>query len=142
MLEHHLNSAIKDLQDLIAISQSDIDDIQLARHDDQFARLGMKEERLKSFESKKAMIDHEISKKMSAQPELELAALLSPQEHQALEKLKVNLSALREVNQRYAKMVISVGAFYNSLLERVVPTEMQGYKKVASQDASFLKVRV
>ena len=70
------------------------------------------------------------------------AALLSPEEHQALEKLKINLSALRDVNQRYAKMVISVGAFYNSLLERVVPTEMQGYKKVASKDASFLKVRV
>ncbi|MBN2896981.1 MAG: hypothetical protein JXK05_13940 [Campylobacterales bacterium] len=142
MLEHHLHSAVKDLQDLIAISQSDIEDIRLARHDDQFARLEMKAERLKSFEAKKAMIDHEISKKMSANPNMGLAELLTPQEQQALEKLKSNLAALREVNQHYAKMVASVGAFYNALLERVVPTEMQGYKKVVSKEASFLKVRV
>lgn len=142
MLEHHLHSATKDLQDLIAISQSDIEDIRLARHDDQFARLEMKAERLKSFEAKKAMIDHEISKKMSANPQMGLSELLSPQEQQALEKLKSNLAALREVNQHYAKMVASVGAFYNALLERVVPTEMQGYKKVVSKEASFLKVRV
>ncbi len=142
MLEHHLHSAAKDLQDLIAISNSDIEDIRLARHDDQFARLEMKAERLKSFEAKKAMIDHEISKKMSAHPQMGLSELLSPLEHQALEKLKSNLASLREVNQHYAKMVASVGAFYNALLERVVPTEMQGYKKVVSQEASFLKVRV
>ncbi len=142
MLSYHLQSALKDLRDLIEISQKDIDDIQAAAHDNQFERLAMKEERLKSFESKKAMIDHEISKKMSANPEKGLSALLDQSEHHELENLKIELSRLREVNQRYAKMVLSVGSFYNSLLERVVPTEMQGYKKVASSDSTFLKVRV
>jgi glutamyl-tRNA reductase len=142
MLSHHLQSALKDLRDLIAISQKDIDDIQKAAHDNQFERLSIKEEYLKSFESKKAMIDHEISKKMSANPEKELSELLNEIEHKELENLKFELSALRDINQRYAKMVLSVGSFYNSLLEQVVPTEMQGYKKVASSDSTFLKVRV
>ncbi|MEA3521953.1 MAG: hypothetical protein U9R50_03185 [Campylobacterota bacterium] len=142
MLSYHLQSALKDLRDLIEISQKDIDDIQTAAHDNQFERLAMKEERLKSFESKKAMIDHEISKKMSANPEKGLSTLLDKSEHHELENLKFELSRLREVNQRYAKMVLSVGSFYNELLERVVPTEMQGYKKVASSDSTFLKVRV
>jgi len=142
MLSHHLQSALKDLRDLIAISQKDINDIQEAIHDDQFERLSIKEEYLKSFESKKAMIDHEISKKMSANPEKGLSELLNEVEHKELENLKFELSALRDINQRYAKMVLSVGSFYNSLLERVVPTEMQGYKKVASSDSTFLKVRV
>ncbi len=141
MLSHHLQSALKDLRDLIAISQKDIDDIQQAAHDNQFERLSIKEEYLKSFESKKAMIDHEISKKMSANPQKGLNELLNEVEHKELENLKVELSALRDINQRYAKMVLSVGSFYNSLLERVVPTEMQGYKKVASSDSTFLKVR-
>jgi hypothetical protein len=142
MLSHHLQSALKDLRDLITISQKDIDDIQLAQHDNQFERIAMKDERLKSFESKKAMIDHEISKKMSANPDKAISELLNENEHKELENLKVELSSLREINQRYAKMVLSVGSFYNSLLERVVPTEMQGYKKVASSDSTFLKVRV
>ncbi len=141
MLSHHLQSALKDLRDLIAISQKDIDDIQQAAHDNQFERLSIKEEYLKSFESKKAMIDHEISKKMSANPQKGLNELLNEVEHKELENLKFELSALRDINQRYAKMVLSVGSFYNSLLERVVPTEMQGYKKVASSDSTFLKVR-
>ena len=88
------------------------------------------------------MIDHEISKKMSANPEKGLSELLDESEHRELENLKFELSALREINQRYAKMVLAVGSFYNSLLERVIPTEMQGYKKVASTDSNFLKVRV
>ncbi len=142
MLSHHLQSALKDLRDLIAISQKDIDDIQEAAHDNQFERLSIKEGYLKSFESKKAMIDHEISKKMSENPEKGLSELLNEIEHKELENLKFELSALRDINQRYAKMVLSVGSFYNSLLERVVPTEMQGYKKVASSDSTFLKVRV
>lgn len=142
MLSYHLQSALKDLKDLIAISQKDIDDIQDAQHVNQFERLVIKEERLKSFESKKAMIDHEISKKMSANPEKGLSELLDESEHRELENLKFELSALREINQRYAKMVLAVGSFYNSLLERVIPTEMQGYKKVASTDSNFLKVRV
>ncbi len=141
MLSHHLQSALKDLKDLITISQKDIDDIQLAQHDNQFERISMKEERLHSFESKKAMIDHEISKKMSANPDKEIVELLNNEEQKELENLKQELLNLREINQRYAKMVLSVGSFYNSLLERVLPTEMQGYNKVASSDSTFLKVR-
>jgi hypothetical protein len=88
------------------------------------------------------MIDYEISKLMTSQPEKALADLLDSDEHQQLENLKKHLSKLREVNQQYAKMVLSVGSFYNALLEKIVPTQMQGYRSVVSTEASFLKVRV
>lgn len=142
MLSYQLENAIKDLDKLISLSLEDIDDIQAAKHNPQFDRLSLKEEKIKSFEHKKAMIDHEISKLMSAQPAKELADLLGEQEHEQLESLKKHLARLREVNQQYAKMVLSLGAFYNSLLEKVVPTQMQGYRSVASKEASFLQVRV
>ena len=141
MLSHHIQSALGDLRDLIAISNKDIEDIKVAQHNSQFERLSLKEERLKSFEAKKAMIDHELSKKMSSNPDKGLAELLNSEEQQALDMLKRELATLRDVNQQYAKLVASVGSFYNALLEQVVPTEMQGYKRVASSDASFLKVR-
>jgi len=66
MLSYHLESALCDLRDLIKITESDVEDIKEAKNDPQFDRLKLKEEKLKSFESKKAMIDHEISALMSS----------------------------------------------------------------------------
>ena len=141
MLSHHLQGALKDLRDLITITESDIADIKEAKNEQQFERLSLKEEKLKGFESKKAMIDHEISKLMTTQPHKDLPELLNEEQHQALDELKQELSNLRDVNKRYAKLVLTVSNLYNSFLERLVPTEMQGYNKVASKDAALLEVR-
>jgi hypothetical protein len=142
MLSHHLKGALSDLKDLISITQADIADIKEAKNDEQFERLSLKEEKLKSFESKKAMIDHEISTLMSEQPDKDLPQLLNQEQHDALDELKIELSNLREINKKYAKLVLSVSNLYNTFLERLVPTEMQGYNKVASKDPSILEVRV
>ena len=142
MLSHHLQSALTDLRDLIKITESDIADIKVASNDPQFDRLSLKEEKLKSFESKKAMIDHEISTLMSSNPDVDLPDLLNEEQHNALSELKVELNNLREANKHYAKLVLTVSNLYNTFLERLVPTEMQGYKKVASKDPSILEVRV
>ena len=142
MLSHHLQSALTDLRDLIKITESDIADIKEAKNDPQFDRLSLKEEKLKSFESKKAMIDHTISTMMSANPDVDLPDLLNEEQHQALAELKIELNNLREVNKHYAKLVLTVSNLYNTFLERLVPTEMQGYQKVASKNPSILEVRV
>ena len=142
MLTHHLQNTLTDLDDLILMTQSDINDIKVAQHDPQFDRLSIKEEKIKSFEAKKAMIDYEISSLMSAHPDTELPQLLNAQQHQLLEELKVKLSSLYDVNKEYAKLVVIVSNLYNTFLERLVPTEMDGYNKVASKDATILQVRV
>jgi len=142
MLSHHLQGALKDLKDLIQITNSDIEDIKNAKNDAQFNRLSIKDEKLKSFENKKAMIDHEISSLMTKNPDKDLPQLLDEEQHASLGELKVQLSNLREVNKHYAKLVLVVSNLYNTFLERLVPTEMQGYQKVASKDPSILEVRV
>ena len=142
MLSHHLESALKDLRDLIKITESDIADIKEAKNDPQFERLSLKEEKLKSFEAKKAMIDHEISNLMTASPNKDLPELLSEAQHLLLDDLKLELNNLRDVNKHYARLVLVVSNLYNSFLERVIPTEMQGYEKVASKNPSILEVRV
>lgn len=141
MLSYHLESAVKDLEQLVKISEQDIEDIKLAKHQDQFERRKLKEDMIASFENKKAMIDHEISKLMTQNPERSLDQLLNDDENSYLQKLKDSLARLREVNQKYAKMVLAVSSFYNTLLERLVPTEMQGYNKTTSKSASFLELR-
>ena len=142
MLSYHLQNALKDLQDLVAITKADIEDIRAAQHDPQFERLSLKDEKLKSFEAKKAMIDHEIASLINANPTTQLPELLSEEQHTLLAQLKEELNNLREANKHYAKLVLVVSNLYNSFLERVVPTEMQGYNKVASKDPSILQVRV
>ena len=142
MLSHHLQSAITDLRDLITITQSDIEDIKLAHNDPQFERLALKEEKLKSFENKKAMIDHTISTLMSENPDADLATLINEEQHQLLDTLKTELNNLHEINKEYAKFVVIVSNVYNEFLEQLVPTEMQGYNRVASKDASIMEVRV
>ena len=142
MLSHHLQSAIKDLKDLIKMTQTDIDEIKEASHDSQFDRLSLKEEKIKSFESKKAMIDHTISSLMSSNPNKDLPELLSEQQHKLLDELKVELTKLREINKHYARLVLVVSNLYNTFLEKLVPVEMQGYDKVASKNPSILEVRV
>jgi hypothetical protein len=142
MLSHHLQSALGDLRDLIKITESDIADIKEAKNDPQFDRLSLKEEKLKSFETKKAMIDHEISSLMTASPDKDLPELLSKEQHVFLDDLKKELNNLRDVNKHYARLVLVVSNLYNTFLERVIPTEMQGYEKVASKNPSILEVRV
>jgi len=142
MLSHHLKSAVEDLNELVKISEQDIEDIKLAKHSNQFDRRKIKEDMISSFENKKAMIDHEISKLMTSNPNTSLDQLLDENENSYLKKLKLSLAALRDVNKKYAKMVLSVSSFYNTLLEKLVPTEMNGYVKSTSRDASFLEMRV
>ena len=142
MLSHHLQNALNDLRDIIKITQSDIEDIKKAEHDTQFERLSLKEEKLKSFEAKKAIIDYEISSLMTSNPDMELPNLINEEQHKLLDELKIELSNLREINKKYAKLVLVVSNLYNTFLERLVPSEMQGYNKVASKDPSILEVRV
>jgi len=142
MLSHHLQNALSDLRDIIKITESDIEDIKKANHDTQFDRLSLKEEKLKSFEAKKAVIDYEISSLMTANPDAKLPDLLNGEQHILLDELKIELNTLRDVNKKYAKLVLIVSNLYNTFLERLVPTEMQGYEKKASANPSILEVRV
>ncbi|MCK9491847.1 MAG: hypothetical protein M0Q24_07135 [Sulfurimonas sp.] len=141
MLSHHLQGALADLRDLIQITESDIADIKEAKNDPQFDRLSLKEEKLKSFEHKKAMIDHEISSLMTKNPDMDLPELISKEQHLQLDELKAELNKLRDVNKHYARLVLVVSNLYNTFLERIVPTEMQGYNKVASKNSTILEVR-
>ncbi len=141
MLAYQIEGAIKDLQDIINITKQDIEDIKKAKHQHQFDRLSLKDEKIKAFEVKKALIDNEISKLISNNPQIELSELLSEDDHKKLQELKELLNELKEINQIYARMVLAVSNMFNSFLESLVPTEMQGYKKVATKDPSIIEVR-
>ncbi len=142
MLSYHLEGALKDLRELIEITNADIEDIKKANNNPQFERISLKEEKLKSFESKKAMIDHEIALLVQKNPNTELSSLLTQQQHGYLAELKEEIANLHAINKRYARLVLAVSNLYNEFLEKLVPTEMNGYQKVASKESKILQVRV
>lgn len=142
MLSYHLTNALKDLRELIEITESDIKDIKEAKHNPQFDRLTLKEEKLKSFETNKTLIDGAILSLMTLNPDKDLPDLLDEEQHMMLSDLKVELANLHDVNKRYAKFVLTVSNLYNTFLEKLVPTEMQGYNKVATKSSKIIEVRV
>ncbi len=141
MLSHYLDKALTDLEQLTKLTQTDIDDIKLAKHESIFDRSKIKEELITSFQNRKALIDNEISKLMEAYPDLGIENLLEKADQEKLSILKERLVELKTLNKRYAKLVLTVSEFYNSLLEQMVPTEMNGYEKVAQKHRSILEVR-
>jgi hypothetical protein len=141
MLKKYLEGAVGDLKQLYKLSEDDILDIKQANHDAIFGRVATKERLIETFEAKKRAIDEQISRKASQNNGAGLDSILNINEKQLLEELKTKLFELKKINRRYARLVVSVGTFYSSLLEKMIPTEMEGYETVIRQSASFLEIK-
>jgi hypothetical protein len=141
MLKKYLEGAVGDLLKLIQLTEDDIRDAKEANHPAIFERVAQKEKLIDTFETQKKMIDQLITQKASQNSGVSLENLLDDIEKGYLEELKSKLLKLKQVNRRYARLVVSVGTFYSSLLEKIVPTEMDGYETVIKQSASFLEIK-
>ena len=126
MLVHYLNLAIDSLQHLIDTTKTDIEDIKEAKHGILFSRLKGKEETMLSFEKYKTHIDSEIVNMANESPDLELKELLSEEQKDLLEDMRNKLTELKAVNRHYAKLVVAVSSFYNSLLDELLPKDEHG----------------
>lgn len=142
MLSKYLSDAIEDIKRLTQLTQQDISDIKKAHHEEVFSRTKIKSELIISFEAKKALLDNELVLLTKANPDKNLSDILDKKDSQNLSKMKDCLIELHVANKKYAKFVVSVSEFYNSTLEAMFPSEVDGYNKNASKPASFLKVSV
>lgn len=141
MLKKYLEGAVGDLKKIIQLTENDIKNIKKANHSSIFEKVSLKEQLIGTFETKKKLIDENITKKATQNKGVSLEDILDDIEKSYLEELKSKLLELKKVNRRYARLVVSVGTFYSSLLEKIVPTEMDGYETVIKQSASFLEIR-
>lgn len=145
MLVQTLRLAIESLQTLIDITKIDIEDIKIAAHDKLFSRVKSKDELIKKFESYKKLIDTQILNMANSNPSTDLVELLSSQERELLGQMKEKLNELKDVNKHYAKIVVAVSSFYNSMLESFVPKRMQeersGYASAGVKQASFVEIK-
>ncbi len=141
MLNKYLQDATQDIQSLIEITKEDIQDIKQAKHENTFERSKLKNDLIISFEAKKALLDNELVVLAQQNPESDLHEILNDEQNKGLEDFKQSLQELRKLNKDYARFVVIVSEFYNSLLERMFPGECDGYNKPVTKPATFLKVR-
>ncbi len=141
MLSHYLKTSVEDIDNLIELTNKDIVDIKEAKHEKIFQRAKIKRDLIKSFENKKSMLDNELLKLVKASNNIPLEEILNDSQQEMLEKMKEKLLSLKQKNKEYARFIVVVSEFYNSLLDSVFPREMDGYHKLNHKPASFLKVR-
>ena len=141
MLTHHLNNAIKDIDYLITQTYKDIQDIKIANHSEIFERTRIKNDLIHSFEHKKSLLDHELMKLLKESSQSSLEEILNAEQKELLALLKIKLSELKICNKEYAKYVVTISQFYNSLLDSIFPRDMEGYKMANHKPASLLKIR-
>lgn len=141
MLTHHLHNAIKDIVHLIEQTNKDIEDIKLAKHTQIFERTALKNDLIQSFEYKKSLLDHELMKMVKENNNRPLEELLDDEQKELLALMKTKLSELKLCNKQYAKFVVTISQFYNSLLDSIFPRDMEGYKMAQHKPASLLKIR-
>jgi len=140
MINYYLKSSIKNIEDLISLTKSDIKDIKEANNDAIYQRTKIKDEILDIFESQKSLLDSELVKLMKTNEDIELDKLLNKEEQKNLDIFKTKLKELHKINKEYARLVVAVNEFYTSLFDKIFPTEMENYKKTNPKSFSLLKV--
>ncbi len=141
MLQHYLQTSIEDIENLIELTNKDIIDIKEAKHETIFNRTKIKNDLVKSFENKKSMLDNELVKLVKSSDGKQLEDILDDAQRELLETMKDRLSTLKLKNKEYARFVVTLSEFYNSLLDSVFPRDLDGYDRLSHKPASLLKVR-
>ncbi len=141
MLSHYLTSATKDIRSLIKLTEADIVDIKEANHTKVAERTSLKNDLIQAFITKKSLLDNELLKRVEASGGKELSQILIEEERDGLSAMKEALASLHAINKQYAKYVVTISEFYNSLLESMFPRDNDGYQKSTPKPASLLKVR-
>ena len=140
MLDYYLKGAIEDIDTLIKITNEDIEQIIEAQHEQIFERTVIKEDLIKSFQNKKSLIDNELLKIKEEHGALTKETI--PEDVlDLLDELSQKFQELKDVNKKYAKFVLSVTEFYNSLLDKVIPKKESGGYGNSKFQSSFLKVK-
>ncbi len=140
MIIEQLQSAILDIDALVSLTKTDIEDIKEARHDKLADRLQQKENLINSFEQKKARLNRALLELTSTNPQLGIDALLSDKERALLEFFKEKLAMLKAVNKEYAKFVAAISEFYNSLIDSMFTLDGNGYEKNTLRPATIFRM--
>ena len=143
MLKRYLDEAMGVLDELIAQTTEDIEKIKLADHSKVDDSVRRKNELVKKFESVKSLLDKELLRVSKENGGANLSSILDDEVKSSLALMRSKLEELYSKNKEYAKYVVGVKEFFDSLLKNMFKGEQDGgYDKNGLRPASLFKTRV
>lgn len=133
MIKKHLDDAISSLKQLIEITQTDIDNIKNAKHEEVEKSVKIKTILIKNFENSKKTLDRELLKMLEEKSGTDLAGILDDEDKSKLAELKDSLTLLQSKNREYSKYVVVIKEYYNSLVKEMFGQNSEGYNKEGKQ---------
>jgi predicted nuclease with TOPRIM domain len=135
MLKNKLISSINVLDQLIDITEKDIQNIKIANHEAIFSQISKKEELAKKF----SMLKNEIDEILVARNK-PLEEIFEEDEKELFEEFKTKLQEFHKLHKHFAKLAISVTNFYNTLMQEIKKETKISYNETANFD-SKLKIK-
>ena len=143
MLKRYLDEAMGVLDELIAQTTEDIESIKLADHSKVDDSVRHKNELVKKFESVKSLLDKELLRVSKENGGANLSSILDDEVKSSLALMRSKLEELYSKNKEYAKYVVGVKEFFDSLLKNMFKGEQDGgYDKNGLRPESLFKTRV
>ncbi len=143
MLKKYLDEAMGVLDELIAQTTEDIEKIKLADHTKVDDSVKRKNELVKKFESIKSLLDKELLRVSKENGGANLSSILDDEVKSSLALMRSKLEELYSKNKEYAKYVVGVKEFFDSLLKNMFKGEQDGgYDKNGLRPESLFKTRV
>ena len=126
MLKRYLDEAMGVLDELIAQTTEDIEKIKLADHSKVDDSVRRKNELVKKFESVKSLLDKELLRVSKENGGANLSSILDDEVKSSLTLMRSKLEELYSKNKEYAKYVVGVKEFFDSLLKNMFKGEQDG----------------
>ena len=141
MLKRYLDEAMGVLDELITQTTEDIENIKLADHSKVDDSVRRKNELVKKFV--KSLLDKELLRVSKENGGANLSSILDDEVKSSLALMRSKLEELYSKNKEYAKYVVGVKEFFDSLLKNMFKGEQDGgYDKNGLRPESLFKTRV
>ncbi|EHV9617959.1 flagellar protein FlgN [Campylobacter coli] len=118
MLKQRLDEVNAILTKLIELTQEDIENIKIAKHDTVASSVEEKNKLISEFSAAKKKLDSALVELNNSSTK-GLSALLDEEDKQKLDELKKNLQTLHTTNKEYAKFVLIVKDFLDGLVNKM-----------------------
>lgn len=118
MLKQRLDEVNAILTKLIELTQKDIENIKIAKHDTVASSVEEKNKLIAEFSAAKKRLDSALVELNNSSTK-GLSELLDEEDKQKLDLLKKNLQTLHTTNKEYAKFVLIVKDFLDGLVNKM-----------------------
>ncbi|ARJ55999.1 flagellar export chaperone FlgN [Campylobacter cuniculorum] len=145
MLKEHLDEVNAILDKLIALTEEDLENIKIAKHESVAPNVEKKNKLITEFVNAKKKLDLSLVQLNNSSTK-GLSEMLDEEDKNKLDILKKNLQTLYTKNKEYAKLVLIVKDFLDGLIDKMFDIHSNGtdnaYRNKKDIPESIFKINV